>query len=470
MQKQQYVGKSLEDALDQAARALDTERENLSYNILPSEGGSLLKKLLFRSIRVEAWVEKSEDLHEAARKAVREAIEGGASQRHRPGDRKGEPRKQPEHSTAGEGKDKGNNRNSRGNDGRSQGALPNPGRTKPQNQKPPREGSQGQSRPQNSNQNQAQRRAGATPADGSRRRPTGDSAPRREQNNRSQQPRTERPVLESANPITFDTPGVTELLHDYTTAFMKVFDATLEDVTFTRLESGDMSVTVQSETLEELLSRSDRLCSSYEHVFKRITQKKLGDLPERLLLDSGSASEKRMEGLREMARSMAAKVKETGKSITLNSRSGQERRVIHLTIDEIEGVATRSMGTGDGRKLVIYSTERARSRRGGSGRSSHSDQSGEGTSEHEWEGATEDAGVEDNHAGDGGQLSSRGGPGASAEERNGRREGGARRGGRSRRGRSRGPRSPGQTGGGEGASRQAPTMTAKAPGSEGSEY
>jgi predicted RNA-binding protein Jag len=163
--------------------------------------------------------------------------------------------------------------------------------------------------------------------------------------------------------VTFGTEGVEDLLHTYTAAFLKVFDADLSQAQMTRSESGDMTVSVASEALEDLLQRSDKLSSSFEHVFKRLVQKKYGDLAERLVLDAGEATAKRVEGLQELARNLANKVIETGKSVTLNSRSGQERRVIHLTIDEIEGVATRSIGSGDGRKLVIYSMAQDEARR-----------------------------------------------------------------------------------------------------------
>ncbi len=296
MQKHQYVGKTLDDALEQAASDLGTERENLSYNILPAEPGrGLIKKLFSKSIQVEAWIENTEDLQEAARKAVQEAIDG-----------------KPE-------KGGGRNRNKRGS----------------------RKGGRGN----------REASAGA------------NGKPQTEQKERERRPRRNRQE-ENPNAITFDAEGAIPLLEEYTEWFLKVFGSTTADATFTRTEEGDMRVDVKNELLEDLLGRSDRLSGSFEHVFKRIVQKKIGDLPQRLYLDSGSASEKRMESLREMAQSMAEKVKRTGRSITVNSKSGQERRMIHVTIDEIEGVATRSVGSGDGRKLVIFSTEKRRRRRG----------------------------------------------------------------------------------------------------------
>jgi predicted RNA-binding protein Jag len=231
------------------------------------------------------------------------------------------------------------------------------------------------------------------------------------------------------NAITFETQGVTEILETYTQAFLKVFDADLDAAKFEKNEAGNMAVKVKSELLEDLLARSDRLSSSFEHVFKRIMQKKLGDLAQRLHLEAGDATEKRLENLRQMAISMADKVKETGRSITVNSKSGQERRIIHVTIDEIDGVATRSMGSGDNRKLVIYSTD-SRHKRNGPRKQRGEAQDSDQQEQH--------GNAPENEA----RLDAEGITGAT----HGNGEGTPRR-GRSRRGRSRGRRGSGHSSG-----------------------
>jgi hypothetical protein len=49
-------------------------------------------------------------------------------------------------------------------------------------------------------------------------------------------------------------------------------------------------------------------------------------------------------------------VKRTGRSITVASKTSQERRVIHLTLDGQPGIATRSVGSGEKRRLIVYPT------------------------------------------------------------------------------------------------------------------
>ena len=400
MEKRQFVGKSLDDALEQAARDFNTDRDNLSYNIVPEEGGGLLKKLLFRSVRVEAWVEQTEDLQAAARRAVREAIDGGGN------------RREQKSQQAPAKKGKGGDRQRQGNAPKEANRGPDQAQRSRSSDERSRDRAGGRGGAA------AQRPQGAPAERGHHERPARNRRTRDQVNDRPSNSHAGNEAEPRTAAVTFDSPGVTELLRSYTDSFLKVFDAGLADVSFSRTESGDMSVTVKSALLEDLLQRSDKLVNSYEHVFKRIVQKKFGDLAERLVLDAGAASERRRENLQELARSLAAKVKETGKSITLNSRSGQERRVIHLTIDEIEGVATRSIGTGEGRKLVIYSTERSARRGPGRGTSKNTRRDEAGATQGSAEEATE-----------GGAQQPRGKSG----------RGGRRRDGRGRN-RSRGPR------------------------------
>src|SRR3990170_4127914 len=53
-------------------------------------------------------------------------------------------------------------------------------------------------------------------------------------------------------------------------------------------------------------------------------------------------------------RRMADRVRQTGRSITLEPMPAGERRIVHLVLSDDNGVTTGSVGEGDGRKVVIY--------------------------------------------------------------------------------------------------------------------
>ena len=63
---------------------------------------------------------------------------------------------------------------------------------------------------------------------------------------------------------------------------------------------------------------------------------------------------RREETLHGLARRMADRVRQTGRSITLEPMPAMERRIIHLALAEDGAVTTGSSGEGDARKVVIY--------------------------------------------------------------------------------------------------------------------
>ena len=334
MNKQQFSGKTLDDALNQAARAFDTDVASLSYTVIPQSGKGLLAKIFSRSVQLEAWIDSNINLQEAARAAVREAISGKAEDAALSDSRKNEGIKLKD--------SKSESQESRSNNIQQRKTI----NAAPQTQK-------------------AFKSSDRTP----KPLPTGERV--REKTRPSlREPREPKDINSAREPrlplgpvLNFQSDGVMALLEDYTARFLIGVGCEPISEISPMNDSGDVHVSAGDPIMEEHLSKSDRLAMAYEHVFKRLAQKKLGDVSGRLLINAGSAHETREERLKEMALSMAEKVKKTGKTVTLASRSSQERRIIHMALDGFVGVATRSIGSNDSRKLVIYSTEKPSSPR-----------------------------------------------------------------------------------------------------------
>lgn len=70
-------------------------------------------------------------------------------------------------------------------------------------------------------------------------------------------------------------------------------------------------------------------------------------------LDCSGYREKRINTLEELAKKMANKVIETNRSIKLEPMNAYERKIIHTTLQEFEGVITHSEGKDPFRKVVI---------------------------------------------------------------------------------------------------------------------
>lgn len=270
IQTHQFSGKNLEDALSEAARYYSVDKAFVCYNILSNnQKGGFLSKIFSNKVQIEAWVETAkEDLQEAARKAVREAL--------------------------------------------------------------------------NSNHAKLEK-------------PKFEKAPKNERRDSHVSRANNTDSFSNSVGLEYNAPEVKALLKKYNELFFSAFSLSAENYS-TKLSENNLIVHVSDPFLEDMLTKSDKISLAYEHVFKRIAQKKLGDIAGRLTLDAGSSAEKREERLVQIAKSLAEKVRKTGRNIILSSKSNQERRIIHLALDGFEGIGTRSIGMGDKRRLVIFST------------------------------------------------------------------------------------------------------------------
>ncbi len=74
----------------------------------------------------------------------------------------------------------------------------------------------------------------------------------------------------------------------------------------------------------------------------------------RVMVDIEGYLETRKENLQRMALRLAEKSKKIGKPITMGPMNAYDRRIVHIAVQEISNVQTRSRGEGPLRKLVIF--------------------------------------------------------------------------------------------------------------------
>ena len=89
----------------------------------------------------------------------------------------------------------------------------------------------------------------------------------------------------------------------------------------------------------------------------RLVINKGNDGYKRVSINAGNYREKREETLRELAKKNAARVKKYGRNVSLDPMNPYERRIIHTTIQEIEGVDSHSVGSESDRRVVITLAE-----------------------------------------------------------------------------------------------------------------
>ncbi len=76
-------------------------------------------------------------------------------------------------------------------------------------------------------------------------------------------------------------------------------------------------------------------------------------LSPRVLVDIAGYKEARRHQLEEMARDVAGRVKDSNAEEELRPMNPADRRSVHMTLREIEGVETESRGDGHDRRIVV---------------------------------------------------------------------------------------------------------------------
>lgn len=74
---------------------------------------------------------------------------------------------------------------------------------------------------------------------------------------------------------------------------------------------------------------------------------------QRISINIGDYRQKRENTLRALAKKNAERVKKYGRNVVLDPMNPFERRIIHTTIQEIEGVESHSVGSDENRKVII---------------------------------------------------------------------------------------------------------------------
>lgn len=104
--------------------------------------------------------------------------------------------------------------------------------------------------------------------------------------------------------------------------------------------------------LSLLIGRKGETLSALQMMTRMITAQKVGHSVN-LVVDVEHYKSRREESLRNLALRLAEQVQMKGRTVALEPMPPNERRIIHLTLRDHEGVTTQSVGIGESRKVTI---------------------------------------------------------------------------------------------------------------------
>jgi spoIIIJ-associated protein len=120
-----------------------------------------------------------------------------------------------------------------------------------------------------------------------------------------------------------------------------------------KVEDDEIWVSVEGQELGVLVGPRGVTLRALEEVARAITQHFAGGHSARLHLDVAGYQARRREALAEFARKIAAEAVESGTVRSLEPMPSPDRKIVHDTIAEIDGVTTSSEGEEPRRRVVI---------------------------------------------------------------------------------------------------------------------
>lgn len=129
---------------------------------------------------------------------------------------------------------------------------------------------------------------------------------------------------------------------DATLTLKRMYDESLDGPVF-EIEGDDAGL---------LIGRKGETLNTIQFMVKYIVSHKVGERVN-VMIDVEGYQERRHQSLANMARRVAGRVADTGRSIALEPMPPNERRIVHLALSDHPSVTTESAGDGDSRQVVI---------------------------------------------------------------------------------------------------------------------
>ena len=109
---------------------------------------------------------------------------------------------------------------------------------------------------------------------------------------------------------------------------------------------------LQGQDLGMLIGRRGETLDALQYLTRLMVNHRL-QRRSSLSLDVESYKSRREVSLRRLAERMAAQARELGRTVTLEPMPANERRIIHMALQDDKSVRTESVGEGDRRKVTI---------------------------------------------------------------------------------------------------------------------
>ncbi len=196
-----------------------------------------------------------------------------------------------------------------------------------------------------------QRRTGPRSAGESTSRPRSNSASRpdretrapRERTPRADQPHVDQPHVEASTVSAVATTFLEGVLRS----------AGLVGSVMSKVENDDIDIQVDGDDLNVLVGQRGTTLMALQDLTRVVSQRRLGDHDTHLRVDIAKYRERRREALGRFALKVANEVLAGGEPRALEAMNSADRKIVHDSLAEMEGIATHSEGEDPHRRVVV---------------------------------------------------------------------------------------------------------------------
>jgi spoIIIJ-associated protein len=120
------------------------------------------------------------------------------------------------------------------------------------------------------------------------------------------------------------------------------------------LDDGDtIELAVDGQDVGMLIGPRGQTLTAIQELTRTVVQRKVGDNHPRLVVDVSGYRKDRREALERFTRDVAAQVVASGSERVLEPMPAADRKVVHDTVNTIDGVSTTSEGEEPRRRVVL---------------------------------------------------------------------------------------------------------------------
>lgn len=143
-----------------------------------------------------------------------------------------------------------------------------------------------------------------------------------------------------------------EVARTFLTGLVERFGATAT-VEVRPIDDETVELAIVGDDLGLLIGPKGQTLSAVQELARTVVQRKTGGRNGRLVVDVGGYRQARRDALERFTKQVADEVKSSGRARGLEPMSPADRKVVHDTVNDIDGVETTSEGEEPRRRVVI---------------------------------------------------------------------------------------------------------------------